>query len=168
VKKNDFVLKRKGRIVIVGTILLILVFSPQGIQMYDEFADQMADPGYLGEGSPVYVGGWYDFSVSADYPKTKVVVNFNTSVHDYNKTFYPDSDDWPEGFSCRAYWSVNERIGPDEFERVRISMYWFVPRFDVEEVPFWELVVYDSWLSEPEYYDPVSDLTLYFDWHGWI
>ena len=162
--KRDPVLRRKGRIVIVGSILLIFLFSPQGSQMIDEFADQMADPGFTGLGSPEYLGGRYGFSVSEDYPKTKVIVNFKTSVHNYNRTIYPTTDEWPEGFSCRHYWSVNRRFGPDVFEPVTISMYWFVLR----NFTIWDLVVYDNWLSEPEYYDPVGNLTLYFDWWGWI
>ena len=184
--KKDPILKRKKRIIIIGVIILGFLFSPQGIEMYDEYADQMVNPGYLGLGSPEYCGGWYEFSVSADWPGTKVIVNFHTSVHDFNETYYPDSDQWGEGFSSAEYWSVRKQIGPDVYERVIISMWWFVPRFEIVNEAYWngtdyvetgnqyleftslELVVYDSWLSEPEYYDPVSNLTLYFDWHGWI
>ena len=176
-KKRDPILKRKWKITFVGIIFLIAVFSPQGIRLYDEWADDMANPGYLGQQSPMYVGGWYEFSVDKEY-QNMVVVNFNTSIHNFNKTYYPDTSDWPVGFSCPHYWLVNERHGPDVFERVDISMYWFVARFDiiertepdylVYEFSCWELVEYDSWLSEPEYHDPVSDLTLFFDWHGWI
>lgn len=176
---TDRVLRRKWRITIIGSILLVLVFTPPFMKEYDNWADKMANPGYLGPGSPEYAGAFYSFWVSGDWPKSKIIINFNTSVHDTNLTIYPETDDQPPmAFSCASYWRVSERFGPDMFERVRISLYWFVvhyePKYNITPgyvyyAPFgYELAAYDSWLSEPEYYDPVNNLTLHFEYQGWI
>lgn len=178
---TDRVLRKKWQIVFIGTVLLLFVFSPCGLEMYDDFADKAADPGYLGNISPEYLGGWYFFWVSECWPESYIVINFNTSKHNENITLLPDTEK-DIYFSCRDYWTILEQHGPDVFERVRISLYWYVAHYkmtvhydpfrdqyyEVDEFLCWGLEAYDSWLSEPEYYDVETDLTLFFDWRGWI
>jgi len=156
-------------------IFEIIVFSPQFVQAYDEWCDtDYPNPNFTGYGSPKYMGGSLSFRVDKDFPKTMVITNFNTSIHNLNVTFYPENDDYPKhSVSFMHYWRIEKRFGPDIYEPVNTWMWYFVADYNFTtywpyELDFvgWRLICSGRWLGE--YYDPLGNITISNDWRGWI
>jgi len=164
-------------------VVLALVYSiPFMIKGYDLYMDEFhANPGYNPfVGSPQYMGAFYWFSIDTGIPQTLIVVNFQTSRDDFNESYCLTSDEWDSHFSCGEYWLI-ERVypGPDIYECVRITLYWFVPRFvvitDNYGITYWDfeglelaLVLENVWTSTHHYECELYNLTLEVSAHGWI
>ena len=178
--------------------LSVLHYRPI-MEAYDNFVDDQADPSYNGpEVYPRYDGGVFEFSVSKEFPLSKIIMIKNSTSRNFTKIapLYIESS-WESSIGGKDWWLVEEvDYGPDIYEEVDYYIEWWILNYTiriedwvwkywngthwVEEYAWfyeynWELVVEISMWDFPWDYSNKNGLfneqyniTLYADWYGYI
>jgi len=128
--------RKKVLVLILMLTTSSIVLIPPALQVYDEIADEWADPSYNGPGYyPRYSGGAMYFYVDIEFPESKITMIKNSTNRNYTKdarlTTY-DSN-WEASIGGKYWWKVKDvPIGPDIYERWDIYIEWWVANYTIE------------------------------------